>query len=58
MTTTLLGEKIEFPICIAPTAMQKMANPAGEVATAKGINEFFLVIDYNGMHLKGINKNA
>ena len=36
MSTTILGERVEFPICIAPTAMQKMAHPDGELATAKG----------------------
>jgi len=35
MQTTILGEKIAFPICVAPTAMQQMANEGGEVATAK-----------------------
>ncbi|XP_006813604.1 2-Hydroxyacid oxidase 1-like [Saccoglossus kowalevskii] len=35
LSTTILGEKIDFPICIAPTAMQKMAHPDGEIATAK-----------------------
>ncbi len=35
-TTTILGEKIAFPICVAATAMQRMANPNGEVATSKG----------------------
>lgn len=36
MSTTILGQRVEFPICIAPTAMQKMAHPDGELATAKG----------------------
>ncbi|XP_046849465.1 peroxisomal (S)-2-hydroxy-acid oxidase GLO5-like [Xenia sp. Carnegie-2017] len=35
MSTTILGEKIDFPICVAPTAMQKMAHSDGEVATTK-----------------------
>ena len=35
-STTILGEKIDFPICVSPTAMQKMAHPDGEIATAKG----------------------
>jgi (S)-2-hydroxy-acid oxidase len=33
--TTILGSKIASPICIAPTAMQRMANPQGELATSK-----------------------
>ncbi|KAL0398322.1 UNVERIFIED_CONTAM: Peroxisomal (S)-2-hydroxy-acid oxidase [Sesamum radiatum] len=35
MTTTILGFKVSMPIMVAPTAMQKMAHPAGELATAK-----------------------
>ena len=33
--TTILGDKISSPICIAPTAMQRMSHPEGECATAK-----------------------
>lgn len=36
METTILGDKIDFPICIAPTASQRMAHPDGEIANAKG----------------------
>ena len=32
----LFGEWVEFPICVAPTAMQKMAHHQGELATARG----------------------
>ena len=35
MSTTILGFKISMPIMIAPTAMQKMAHPEGEYATAR-----------------------
>lgn len=35
LSVTLLGEKVSFPIGISPTAMQKMAHPDGEIATAK-----------------------
>nr|CAD1823215.1 unnamed protein product [Ananas comosus var. bracteatus] len=35
MTTTVLGFKISMPIMIAPAAMQKMAHPEGELATAR-----------------------
>ncbi|CAJ1935714.1 unnamed protein product [Sphenostylis stenocarpa] len=35
LTTTILGFKISMPIMIAPTAMQKMAHPEGEFATAR-----------------------
>ncbi|KAL5977183.1 Lactoylglutathione lyase [Asimina triloba] len=35
MNTTVLGYKISMPIMVAPTAMQKMAHPEGEYATAR-----------------------
>ncbi|KAL1555833.1 (S)-2-hydroxy-acid oxidase [Salvia divinorum] len=34
-TTTVLGYKISTPIMVAPTAMQKMAHPEGELAIAR-----------------------
>ncbi|KAI5067020.1 hypothetical protein GOP47_0017548 [Adiantum capillus-veneris] len=37
LTTTVLGFKISMPIMVAPTAMQKMAHPEGELATAKAV---------------------
>jgi len=37
MKTTIMGNEIDFPIGIAPTGLQKMAHPEGEVATARGI---------------------
>ena len=35
LKTTVLGNEISMPIGIAPTAMQRMAHPDGECATAK-----------------------
>ncbi|TQD82492.1 hypothetical protein C1H46_031928 [Malus baccata] len=35
LRTTVLGLNISMPIMIAPTAMQKMAHPEGEYATAR-----------------------
>ena len=34
--TTVLGETVAAPILIAPTAIQKLATPQGELATARG----------------------
>lgn len=34
--TTILGIPVSFPVCVAPTAMQRMATPMGEVANALG----------------------
>lgn len=36
ISSSILGRRIAFPVCIAPTAMQRMAHPDGEVASAKG----------------------
>ncbi|MBM3735384.1 MAG: alpha-hydroxy-acid oxidizing protein [Acidobacteria bacterium] len=35
VSTTVFGDKLEMPILIAPTAGHGLANPEGEVATAK-----------------------
>lgn len=37
LSCNVLGTNLDYPIAIAPTAMQKMAHPEGEKATAKGI---------------------
>lgn len=38
--TTILGTKVASPICIAPTAMQRMAHTEGEIATAKAAAKY------------------
>ncbi|XP_070569644.1 2-Hydroxyacid oxidase 2-like isoform X2 [Ptychodera flava] len=35
LSTSLLGQRVDFPICIAPTAFQGAACPDAELATAK-----------------------
>ena len=35
LSTTLFGQKISFPVLIAPTAFHKLAHPDGELATAR-----------------------
>ena len=35
MGTTVLGQSISMPICVAPTAFHKLACEAGEIATAR-----------------------
>src|ERR1041385_2108963 len=35
MSTTVLGQTISMPICVAPTAFHKLACEAGEIATAR-----------------------
>ncbi|MHB8512787.1 MAG: alpha-hydroxy acid oxidase [Actinomycetota bacterium] len=39
LSTSLLGIELDHPILLAPTAMQKMAHPDGESATAQGAAE-------------------
>ncbi|KAK4879617.1 hypothetical protein RN001_007763 [Aquatica leii] len=39
LSITVMGEKVAMPIGIAPTAMQKMAHPEGEAATAMAAQE-------------------
>jgi hypothetical protein len=36
LATTVLGQPVHSPLCVAPTAMQRMAHPDGEAATARG----------------------
>ena len=38
MKTTIMGDEIDFPVGVAPTAMQKMAHSEGELATTRGCN--------------------
>ena len=35
LATTVLGVPVSMPVLIAPTAMQKLAHPEGECATAR-----------------------
>ncbi|XP_038995072.1 peroxisomal (S)-2-hydroxy-acid oxidase GLO4-like isoform X1 [Hibiscus syriacus] len=35
LSTTVLGYNISMPVLIAPTSMHKLANPEGEIATAR-----------------------
>jgi 4-hydroxymandelate oxidase len=39
-STTLLGQKMNTPILLAPTASQRLSHPEGELATARGAGEF------------------
>lgn len=35
LSTTLLGQALAFPVLVAPMALQRMAHPEGEMATAR-----------------------
>ncbi|EAU34264.1 hypothetical protein ATEG_05195 [Aspergillus terreus NIH2624] len=34
-STTVLGQKISFPLCVSPAGLQAMAHPDGELATSR-----------------------
>lgn len=36
MKTTIMGDEVDFPVGVAPTALQRMAHDDGELATARG----------------------
>ncbi len=50
--TTILGERIASPVCIAPSAMQQMAHPDGECATAKAAARLQSHACYSPLHVK------
>ncbi|GFY55716.1 hydroxyacid oxidase 1 [Trichonephila inaurata madagascariensis] len=37
LNTSILGHNIPFPVCVAPSAMHRMAHPDGEIATVKEV---------------------
>ena len=45
--TTVLGHKISSPICLAPTAMQKMAHPDGECATSRAAARLVMLSNHS-----------
>lgn len=36
LSTSVLGQRVTMPMCVSATAMQRMAHPDGETATARG----------------------
>lgn len=38
-STSVLGERLEFPLLIAPSAVQRLATPDGELATARAARD-------------------
>lgn len=37
LSVSVLGQRISMPVCVGATAMQRMAHPDGETATARGV---------------------
>jgi len=59
--TTILGEKVNSPICLAPTAMQRMAHSDGECATAKAAarqNTLMTLSSWSTTSLEEVNAAA
>lgn len=48
----LFGIDMAFPVAIAPTAMQRMAHPEGELATARGKSQIFRHFDCTSFHIR------
>ncbi len=60
-TITLFGQKLAYPILIAPTAFHKIMHPEGELATAKGAGKakaIYVVSSYTTTPLEEIKKVA
>ena len=59
--TTILGDKIASPICVAPSAMQKMAHHDGECATAKAaarMNTLMTLSSWSTIPLEEVAQSA
>jgi 4-hydroxymandelate oxidase len=60
-TVTLFGQKLPYPILIAPTAFHKVMHPEGELATARGAGKakaIYVVSSYTNTPLEDIQKAA
>ncbi|XP_070566442.1 2-Hydroxyacid oxidase 2-like isoform X2 [Ptychodera flava] len=58
MSTTVLGEKLDAPICISPTALHGLAHPDGEVATCKAAADMNTLMAVSSVSLKSIEDVA
>lgn len=43
-STTILGTKVAFPLLVAPSAVQRLATPEGELATARAVEQAGLLM--------------
>ncbi|XP_037089178.1 peroxisomal (S)-2-hydroxy-acid oxidase GLO3-like [Pollicipes pollicipes] len=58
LTQTVLGHEVSMPIGVAPTAMQAMAHPEGECATARAAEEMGAVFVLSSGSNKSIEEVA
>lgn len=56
LQTTILGQPIEFPVLIAPTAFHCLAHPDGELATAKAANQAGTMMILSTLSTKSIEE--
>jgi 4-hydroxymandelate oxidase len=58
LQTTILGQPIEFPILLAPTAFHCLAHPDGELATANAANQTGTMMILSTLSTKSIEEVA
>lgn len=46
LETRFLGSKVSIPVGVAPTALQKLSHPDGEIGTAKGEKSLGLQMNF------------
>ncbi|KAF2452662.1 peroxisomal glycolate oxidase [Lineolata rhizophorae] len=50
------GHSLPFPLCVAPAAMQKMAHPEGEAATARACGAYGTVMGLSSFSMTGLEE--
>ena len=55
-STTVLGQKIDFPLFLSPTAMHQMYHHEGEQATARAAEKFGTFFSLSTMGTKSIEE--
>lgn len=61
LSVEVFGEKLEWPIGVSPSAMQKMAHPEGEVASARAAGKagsLFILSSASTTSLEEVAKKA
>jgi 4-hydroxymandelate oxidase len=61
LRTTILGQSISMPIGVAPTAFHKLANEAGEIATAKAarnVGTLFVLSSFSNTPMESVFSEA
>ena len=58
MSTTVMGQKIEMPLYLAPTALQRLFHHTGELAVAKAAEKFGTMFGISSLGTVSIEKIA